>query len=282
MTLVQHFSHGALTPVLGYAASFVGAFIGLQAAIRARSVTGLLRARWLLLAAVSLGGTGIWVMHFTAMFGFYVGGTNVRYDIALTLASLALAVAAVGAGLWIGCSPAPSPARTAAAALVAGAGLAGMHYLGMAALRMHAEVAYDPLLVGGSVLLALAGGAAVVWTASRAERPAAVAVGALAAGALVGAMHYTAMFAMDITATTITGHLHGASVMDFLLPIAVGLVVLTFVPLAVIVLSPDDEELRTDDAFRTELRRLRADGVQPAAARPAAADLSHRRPSRLR
>ncbi|MGR7001497.1 MHYT domain-containing protein [Yinghuangia aomiensis] len=29
-----------------------------------------MRARWLVLASLSLGGTGIWVMHFIAMLGF--------------------------------------------------------------------------------------------------------------------------------------------------------------------------------------------------------------------
>ena len=51
---------------------------------------------WLSLAAVAIGGTGIWTMHFVAMLGFSVVGTPIRYDVGLTAASALIAV--VGGG----------------------------------------------------------------------------------------------------------------------------------------------------------------------------------------
>jgi NO-binding membrane sensor protein with MHYT domain len=42
-------------------------FLGLRCADRARAYVGAARARWHLLAALSIGATGIWVMHNIAM-----------------------------------------------------------------------------------------------------------------------------------------------------------------------------------------------------------------------
>jgi NO-binding membrane sensor protein with MHYT domain len=50
--------------------SFLGSLLGLVLATRAREASGRSRARWLALAAVSIGGTGIWLMHLMAMLGF--------------------------------------------------------------------------------------------------------------------------------------------------------------------------------------------------------------------
>ena len=51
------------------------------------------------LASLALGGTAIWVTHFSAMLGFTVPGAEIRYDPVLTSASLVLAVAVAAVGL---------------------------------------------------------------------------------------------------------------------------------------------------------------------------------------
>jgi len=55
MVHVNGFTYGALTPVLGYALSTLGCFLGLRCTSRARALHGAQRARWLLLAALSIG-----------------------------------------------------------------------------------------------------------------------------------------------------------------------------------------------------------------------------------
>ena len=74
--VVHNFSYGLLNPVLGYAMSCLGAFLGLRCVTRARAYSGFGRARWLILASVALGATGIWTMHFIAMIGFNIDGTT--------------------------------------------------------------------------------------------------------------------------------------------------------------------------------------------------------------
>src|ERR1700758_3412011 len=78
MSHFSDFTYGALNPVLGYLISCVGCFLGLRCTTRARAYQGAARARWLTLAALSIGTTGIWVMHFIAMLGFAIPGEPIR------------------------------------------------------------------------------------------------------------------------------------------------------------------------------------------------------------
>src|SRR5690242_10268911 len=103
MPQIDHFSYGVLTPAIAYIMSVIGCLLGLLCARRARGGHGdpWDRLQWLGTAAVAIGGTGIWVMHFVAMLGFSISGAPIRYDVPLTLASAVLAVVVVGAGLVI-------------------------------------------------------------------------------------------------------------------------------------------------------------------------------------
>ena len=76
MVTVHNFSYGLLNPALGYVMSCVGSFLGLRCVTLARAYDGRARARWLGLAAVSIGATGIWAMHFIAMLGFTIPGSR--------------------------------------------------------------------------------------------------------------------------------------------------------------------------------------------------------------
>ncbi|HTS95077.1 MAG TPA: MHYT domain-containing protein, partial [Streptosporangiaceae bacterium] len=135
MLTVHNFSYGLLTPGLGYLMSCLGAFLGLRCTARARALQGRERARWLLLAGVSIGTTGIWVMHFIAMLGFTIPGQTIHYNVPVTILSLAVAVAIVCAGLMIvGFGP-EGWRSLLPGGLITGIGVAVMHYLGMAAMR---------------------------------------------------------------------------------------------------------------------------------------------------
>ena len=102
MAEVHHFDYGWITPIMAYCLSVLGSLLGLICTSRARRLsTARERSSWLVLAAVSIGGTGIWVMHFMAMIGFGVVGSEIRYDIAITALSVVVAVAVVGLGLFI-------------------------------------------------------------------------------------------------------------------------------------------------------------------------------------
>src|SRR3954470_17179861 len=96
---LDHASFGWLTPVLSYVMACIGAALGLRCTVRALHATGRARRNWLLTAASALR-TGIWTMHFVAMLGFTVTGSQISYDVPLTILSLLVAVAVVGVGVF--------------------------------------------------------------------------------------------------------------------------------------------------------------------------------------
>jgi NO-binding membrane sensor protein with MHYT domain len=112
---LNHFTYGWVKQALAYGISFLGSLLGLICTARARGYryTGSSPTRWLVLAAVAIGGTGIWLMHFMAMLGFTVVEDNVRYDLPITIASALAAIGVVGVGLFR-LRPRSSASRSAA------------------------------------------------------------------------------------------------------------------------------------------------------------------------
>jgi NO-binding membrane sensor protein with MHYT domain len=117
-----------------------------------------------------------------------------------------------------------------------------MHYLGMAAVRLHGDVSYDPMLVGLSVLIAVVAATAALWAALNIKSPVAVTVASLVMGAAVASMHYTGMFAVRVHVTPSGAVLPGATAMQFIFPLAVGLGSYLFLTSAFVALSPTTGE----------------------------------------
>jgi len=150
MLTVHNFSYGLVTPVLGYLMSCLGAFLGLRCTSRARATTGRERLRWLLLAALSIGTTGIWVMHFIAMLGYTIPGQVIRYNVLITIASMVIAVVVVGIGLLIVGFGQQNWRTLVLAGTFTGLGVATMHYTGMAAMRLSGRMTYNATLFARS------------------------------------------------------------------------------------------------------------------------------------
>ncbi|MGW1893735.1 MHYT domain-containing protein [Streptomyces sp. NPDC002004] len=234
---LDHATFGWLTPVLSYGMACIGAALGLRCTVRALGVTGRSRRNWLLTAASAIG-TGIWTMHFVAMLGFGVTGTDIRYDVPLTILSLLVAVTVVGAGVFAVGYGHDRRRALALGGLTTGLGVASMHYLGMAALRLHGRIHYDPVLVGVSVAIAVVAATAALWAALNIESPMAVAVASLVMGGAVSSMHYTGMIAVSVHVVPAAEGLPGATAMQFIFPLAVGLGSFLFLTCAFVALSP--------------------------------------------
>jgi NO-binding membrane sensor protein with MHYT domain len=263
---VHNFSYGLLNPVLGYAMSWLGAFLGLRCVILARAYEGPARARWLALAAVAIGAVGIWSMHFIAMLGFTVPGMPVLYNVPLTVASMLLAVAVVGAGLFIvGFGDGRLPRLVAGGAII-GAGVAGMHYLGMAAMSMPGSMAYNLPLVLASVLIAVIAGTAALWIGTWVRGVAATVGAALVMGVAVSAMHYTGMAAlrirggpvppMSIQQVSGVTAVSGATAASFLIPLLLVISLATFLLTLAISVTPSEDEIRADAEMRRRFQDL--------------------------
>ena len=251
---VHNFSYGLLNPVLGYLMSCLGAFIGLRCITRARAYAGTRRALWLLLAAVSLGATGIWAMHFIAMLGFTISGQTILYNVPLTIASLAVAVVVVAIGLFIvGFSRTEGALPLVTGGVIIGLGVASMHYLGMDAMSIPEMMRYNIPLVVLSVLIGIVAGTAALWAGLKVRGIWSTLTAALIFGVAVTGMHYTAMAAMHVVAGS--GGVYGAgqgittggeAASGFTLPLVLGIGIFSFLALIVIMLAPSEEEIRAD------------------------------------
>ncbi|MEV5890910.1 MHYT domain-containing protein [Nonomuraea fuscirosea] len=233
--------------------------LGLLLTSRARLMGGREAKFWLVGAAFAIGGTGIWTMHFIAMLGFSVHGSVIRYDVPLTAASAIIAVVVVGMGLFLASHGA---ARGGAGAgfllgggVLTGLGVASMHYLGMAAMNMSGMVSYDPVIVTLSVLIAIAAATVALWFTLRVSGALRIGGAALVMGVAVSGMHYTGMYSMSVAAHAEMMPVAGAQAIDFLLPLIVGISLITVGLLLTVILSPSEKELRSEQEYR---RRLHA------------------------
>ncbi len=195
----HHFTYGWLNPVMGLAFAAAGSFLGLSASRFARAATGPgRRFRWTLMAALAIGGIGIWMMHFIAMIGFTVTGADIAYDPALTAASFALAVGAVGVGLFVSGGKRAGWPRLILGGLVCGAGVVGMHYTGMAAVATGGRVEYDPVLVAASVVVAVVASTVALRFTAVVDRRGSMALASAVMSVAVVGMHYTGMAAVEV------------------------------------------------------------------------------------
>ncbi|MEO5874712.1 MAG: MHYT domain-containing protein [Streptosporangiaceae bacterium] len=249
--MIQHFEYGPLTPTLAYVMSVIGSFLGLQCALRSRFYHDRRRVAWLVAAAVAIGGTGIWVMHFVAMLGFGVTDLSVRYDVPLTLASALTAIVVVGVGLFIVGYLGSGVLPLSLAGVVTGAGVAGMHYMGMAAMNIGMEISYNPFLVTLSIVIAVVAATVALWAALRAQSTWFTLVAALVMGVAVSGMHYTGMAAMSEHAMAETPP-GGAGLFDLIVPLVLGISVLTVLMAGGLLITPEITELREDEQARLE------------------------------
>lgn len=264
MLTVHNFSYGVLTPGLAYMMSCLGSFLGLRCTARARAHEGRARARWLLLAGLSIGTTGIWVMHFIAMLGFTIPGTTIQYNVPITILSMLIAVGIVEAGLLIVGFGGPGYRPLLLAGLITGLGVASMHYTGMAAMRMPGRVTYDPVLFIMSIVIAVVAATAALWFALRLRGITATLIAALIMGVAVSGMHYTGMASMRMYAATgpagmVMGGGGGATAESFLLPLVLGISIVAFILTATIALSPSEEEIRGEAELMSRIDRLRSE-----------------------
>jgi NO-binding membrane sensor protein with MHYT domain len=87
-------------------------------------------------------GGGIWSMHFIAMLAFNMP-TLMSYDIGVTMLSLVVAILVTGAGFYFINRQSALPRSFVFSGVFMGLGISAMHYIGMAAMREHAEISYE-------------------------------------------------------------------------------------------------------------------------------------------
>ncbi|MEV7981043.1 MHYT domain-containing protein [Streptomyces sp. NPDC086519] len=234
---VDGFSYGVVTPLVAYVMACLGGALGLRCTTRALLVAHSWRPAWLALGSAAIG-SGIWTMHFVAMMGFSVKETPIHYDKPITYASLGLAIVMVSVGIFMVGYRGATGTALFTGGTVTGLGIASMHYLGMAGLRLNGNLAYDTPTVAASVLIGVVAATSALWAAGQ-VRGFLWSVGAsLVMGLAVSGMHYTGMAALSV-------HLHSAGVTtpgdspaSLLAPMLIGPLAFLCLAAAVVIFDP--------------------------------------------
>ena len=172
-----------------------------------------LRHLWLGAGATAMG-IGIWSMHFVGMLAFSLP-VPLGYDFTITLLSLVVAILVSYFALHVVTLQALTLPRLLAGGVLMGFGIAGMHYTGMAAMRMQPGIDFDPTLLGVSILIAIVASGVALGIAhafSAVERRRLIlqrVAAAIVMGCAIAGMHYTGMAAAHFAPNAVCGAAHG-------------------------------------------------------------------------
>ncbi len=178
--------------------AMAASYAALDLAGRVTASSGRVRLVWLSGGAIAMG-IGIWAMHFKGMLAFHLP-VPVEYHWPTVLASVAVAILASAFGLYVSSRRKMGLVEALAGSVIMGAAIAGMHYIGMAAMRLPAVTRYSPLLVACSILLAILFSLIALLMAFDLREETRWSVprrlgSATVMGVAVSAMHYTGMAA---------------------------------------------------------------------------------------
>jgi PAS domain S-box-containing protein len=223
----------ALSVVIAICASYVA----LDLTGRVTANRGRARRAWLLGGAFAMG-SGIWSMHYTGMLAFRLP-IPVYYHVPTVMLSLLAAVLASWIALYVVSRQHVTALGVAVGSLLMGAGIATMHFTGMAAMRLGAMHHYRSGLWMLSVFLAViisAVGLLLIFHFRNENRGWKIKVlSALLMGLAIPVMHYTGMAAVIFVPAMAASNLTHS--VDISALASVAILVVTFVILGFALLT---------------------------------------------
>ena len=268
MNLIGSYNYAlvALSVLIAMFASYAA----LDLAGRVTAAGGWTRVVWLLGGAGAMG-TGIWSMHYIGMLAFVLP-VPVAYHWPTVLLSLLAAILASVVALDVVSRQKMGASRAVAGSLLMGAGIASMHYIGMAAMRLPAMCQLNSSLVVMSVVFAVLISFAALWITFhfRDEKKGIgweKLAGAVVMGIAIPVMHYTGMAAASFTTSGTPVDLsHAVSITTLG---TAGITAVTFVVLGLALLTSSvdrrfaaqtlelqEEKLQRSEAYLAEAQRL--------------------------
>lgn len=197
--------HHLILVVFSIMIAICSSYTALHLVSRLRSSEkGLMRNYWLIAASISLG-SGIWAMHFIGMLAFDIN-MDIQYNPLLVILSMILPVMTSFLAFYT-LSQYILRRYLIVSGTIMGIGILLMHYIGMKAMIVKAEIQYDPLWVSVSVLIALSStNIAVQLFAIFRDNPVydklwAKLAAAILLGTSISGMHYTGMKATTFLTT---------------------------------------------------------------------------------
>ena len=245
-------------------------YAALDLASRVTAAGGWTRAVWLLGGAGAMG-TGIWSMHYIGMLAFVLP-VPVAYHWPTVLLSLFAAILASVIALYVVSRQKMGAFRAFTGSVLMGAGIASMHYIGMAAMRLSAMCQFSSFLVVLSVVFAVLISLAALWiTFHLRDEKAGIGwrkiAGAVVMGAAIPVMHYTGMAAASFTPSGMPADLSRAVSPSTLGTAGIAAVTLIVLGLALLTswvdrrfaaqtLELQEEKLQESEAYLSEAQRL--------------------------
>src|SRR6201997_1556101 len=250
--------------------SIFASYAALDLAGRVTAARGWTRAVWLLGGAGAMG-TGIWSMHYIGMLAFILP-IPVAYHWPTVLLSLFAAILASVVALGVVSRQKMGAFRALAGSVLMGAGIASMHYIGMAAMRLPAVCEFNSSLVILSVMLAVLISLAALWITFhfRDEKTGIgweKTGGAIVMGTAIPVMHYTGMAAASFTPSGSPADLTHAVSISTLGTVGIAAVTLIVLGMALLTswvdrrfaaqtLELQEEKLHRSEAYLAEAQRI--------------------------
>ena len=268
MNLIDSYNYWlvALSVLIAMFASYAA----LDLAGRVTATVGWTRAVWLLGGAVAMG-TGIWSMHYIGMLAFILP-VPVAYHWPTVLLSLFAAIVASAIALYVVSRQMMNAFRALVGSVLMGAGIASMHYIGMAAMRLPAMCQFSSFLVVLSVVFAVLISLAALWITFhfRDEKSASgwgKTAGAVVMGSAIPVMHYTGMAAASFSLSDMPVDLSHAVSISTLGTLGIATVTLILLGLALLTswldrhfalrtLELQEEKLKQSEAYLSEAQQL--------------------------
>jgi NO-binding membrane sensor protein with MHYT domain len=253
---VLHGSYDPLVETLSVVIAVAASYASLDLGDRVTASKGRWFAAWLVGGSLAMG-VGIWSMHFTGMLGF-TQPIPVSHDLPSALLSYIVAALAALLALWVVSRRKMSSVRAMGSGVLMGGGIAGLHYMDMAGMRMAAECRFNPLLVALSVAFAITFSCVALRLTFHFRNTTKFVLrkigSALVMGAAICAMHYTGMAAATFTASEVEPDLSHSVAISALGTI--GIITVTLLVLGFAILSSSvDRHFHTQ---RVELALARA------------------------
>jgi NO-binding membrane sensor protein with MHYT domain len=241
--------HDPYLVALSVVIAILGGYTGFGLAARIRGTPGVSR-RLLLAGAAAFLAVGIWTMHFVGMLAAPIPADSV-YLVLPTIVSFLICALVVGVSLFFVSIGEPSLLRVISSAVLLGAGIVSMHYVGMHGLAGNFAIQHDVPIVLLSVLIAIVaayGGLRVFLARQDGIR---LVVSAIAFGIAVSGMHYTAMYGMHFVPLSGAAHAHmgGLAASQQILSLVVALLCFVIAAGFLLSLVPDPRRLAAPTAL---------------------------------
>jgi diguanylate cyclase len=198
--------HDPYLVALSVVIAILGGYTGFGLTARIRETPGVSR-RVLLAGAAGFLAVGIWTMHFVGVLAAPLPADAV-YLVLPTIISFLICALVVGISLFFVSVGDPSLRRVIGAAVLLGAGIASMHYVGIHGLAGDFAIEHDGAMVVLSVLIAIAAAYGGLRAFLARQGGVQLILSAVAFGVAVSGMHYTAMQGMHFVPLSSAAHHH--------------------------------------------------------------------------